>query len=233
MLEPESIVLIKLETDSAECTPKAIAVADGIKRARHRAGLDQQGRGLWMYVIDRPDGSSSSSRRDGAFAQQDGVKGPRVIDLNDKSNAKSRQKKAEGNNAWAAPPKITIYLSKIDLPDLHPSRQQAAVSSSTAPIAGNTTTHTPTMSHGHSSKTPRPTHRPHTNPSPGATRPTSTPTPQAAQASSLRPSSSPTPSSGRPPRPDTTSPHGSAQETDRFGFGGVRSKFAQKLFSSR
>lgn len=109
LLGDPSIVLVVIKSKGGKATGKAVEVADATKRARHRAGLDQEGPGLYQYVIDEPEPSST---------------GPKVIDLNDKKDKRT----------WTPPTNIAIYLSKIDLPDLNPARRAAARSNPPAPV---------------------------------------------------------------------------------------------------
>jgi hypothetical protein len=53
-------------------------------RARHRAGLDQDSRGLYQYVVEEEIKAAPS----GALAKQ----GPRVIDLNDAKDSAPKRR---------------------------------------------------------------------------------------------------------------------------------------------
>jgi hypothetical protein len=65
-------------------------------------GLDQEGRGLFQYVIEDEDSSASQAKKTER----------RVIQLDDVPVAKERK--------YTPPQKIAIYLSKIELPELQP-----------------------------------------------------------------------------------------------------------------
>lgn len=71
-------------------------------RSRHRMGLDQEGRGLFQYVIEDEDSSASQAKKPER----------RVIQLDDVPVAKERK--------YTPPQRIAIYLSKIELPELQP-----------------------------------------------------------------------------------------------------------------
>jgi hypothetical protein len=71
-------------------------------RSRHRMGLDQEGRGLFQYVIEDEDSSASQAKKTER----------RVIQLDDVPAAKERK--------YTPPQRIAIYLSKIELPELQP-----------------------------------------------------------------------------------------------------------------
>lgn len=65
-------------------------------------GLDQEGRGLFQYVIEDENDSSSNNKKTG----------PRVIQLDDVPIEKERK--------YTPPQRIAIYLSKIEMPELQP-----------------------------------------------------------------------------------------------------------------
>lgn len=64
-------------------------------------GLDQEGRGLFQYVIEDEDSGASKAKT-----------GRRVIQLDDAPQETRRK--------YTPPQKIAIYLSKIELPELQP-----------------------------------------------------------------------------------------------------------------
>ena len=74
-------------------------------------GLDQEGRGLYQYVIE--DESDSPKTK---------TAGPRVIKLDDVPIEKERK--------YLPPERIAIYLSKIELPELQPKSTPGNISPS-------------------------------------------------------------------------------------------------------
>lgn len=151
-------------------------------------------------------------------------------------------KHCSDTKSWRPPPNISVYLSKIELPDLNPGRLAAQKSTTTPrnprqspamqppppPVprqssAGPGTSHTTlrppssTTASARGSRQPSPKARP---------SPTNTP----AASDTRRPSSStPTvPAKPRPPAAGHLPP-----EPEPFGLGSVGSKIAARLFSSK
>ncbi|KAH8086423.1 hypothetical protein HD553DRAFT_217070 [Filobasidium floriforme] len=237
LLADPSVLFIIIKTRQAEAAQKAVEVADATKRARHRAGLDQDSRGLYQYVVEEEVKS--------APRVASGQQGPRVIDLND---APKSEPKRSDTKAWRPPPNISIYLSKIELPDLHPGRLAAQKSSSSA-------RRSPPRSSGQTPPLrmePPPVPK-HNSPGPGTShanlRPPSSNAPNSRQpSSSSRMSPQPRPSppnpsiSGGQSRPSSSVPAPIAKpqvpshlppEPEPFGLGTVGSKIAARLFSSK
>ncbi|KAJ9103811.1 hypothetical protein QFC21_002273 [Naganishia friedmannii] len=116
MLGDDSMLFVILRSASPQAVRKVIDVADGAKKARHRKGLDQEGRGLYQYVIESEE-SVEQNKNGGGF------RGPRVIKLDDSPASKQETK-------YSPPRNITIYLSKIELPDLQPRSNPSNASAS-------------------------------------------------------------------------------------------------------
>ncbi|KAJ9121061.1 hypothetical protein QFC24_005042 [Naganishia onofrii] len=118
MLDDDSLLFVILRSASPQAVRKVIEVADGAKRARHRLGLDQEGRGLFQYVME----SEGVAKQD---TPNNGFKGPRVIKLDDSPGPQQER-------SYIPPQNVTIYLSKIELPDLQPKGNSTNASASSA-----------------------------------------------------------------------------------------------------
>lgn len=91
------MLFVTLRSSSAETVPKVLQVLHETKRIRHKNGLEEE---LHQYV-----------RYDSEQPTSIGKKGPRVIKLDDDSGS-----------GYKPPESLTIYLSKIPMPELEPKK---------------------------------------------------------------------------------------------------------------
>ncbi|KAH7094037.1 hypothetical protein BKA62DRAFT_834410 [Auriculariales sp. MPI-PUGE-AT-0066] len=97
LLKDDNILYIVLKSGGPDEVPKVMAVAEGVKRLRHKAGVEEN---LHFYPT----------------YNEAPVKGPKVIKLDDSPSAAPYQ----------PPMNLIIHLSKIPMPELQPKPKQSS-----------------------------------------------------------------------------------------------------------
>jgi len=145
------------------------------------------------------------------------------------------------SKAWRPPPNISIYLSKIELPDLNPSRLAAQGKTQPTRTPPAPTRPSPPVTHRNRSDpitglkppvqgTARPTSAGPSRPNDTATPPRISPAPTATH---LKPSSKSRVPSGTSTPVSIAQPGHLPPEPEPFGLGKAGSKIAARLFSSK
>lgn len=203
LLQDDAILFIIIRSKDAAAVTKAVEVADATKRMRHRAGLDQEREhSLRQYVVENEGKGggglvSNVGPRNMTAKASKLSNGPKVIDLNDKPKSpkeEAAKRKTSVRASWTPPTGVSIFLSKIDLPDLHPGRnshqtRRNSRPSSPLPPGSYPQTQTQTQSlakHQHQLQPSR--HSPTPTPSPRPSQPTKQSRPN--HGASARPPSS-------------------------------------------
>ncbi|THH10762.1 hypothetical protein EW145_g1104 [Phellinidium pouzarii] len=101
LLEGNNMLFVVLHSSTPATVPKVLQIAHQTKRIRHKAGSEDD---LHQYVQSDAAHLTSLS----------GKKGPRIIKLDNN---------AESSDKYKPPESLSVYLSKIPMPELEPKAQ--------------------------------------------------------------------------------------------------------------